>query len=306
MIFYTEYVYSGTQIRADISFLKYQIDRNCHTALVPGTGISKLIGDCETFLADPIKNAINLPAVHALYALCNSVKTLWLHDRQFCLQFNSINTGDYQYGKISQEGEIFYKDMEFELFSAAALVGNGLDATLPDHTTGNDIYCSDIEIQCKHPNVLKKEAIDKHLRDFHLRLIENNTYGIFGMAVEDCFDFAKLNEPNEVDNFTKHLDKMRRDVEAVLYEVFQTCLQDKARVLGIFQTGSYFAPSKASPFGLHLVRDANAAFCFRPDRKEIKDASYKNAFRILVSFNPSPSWLTFENRKLTSINDEAV
>ncbi len=306
MLMYQEEFYTSQQIRADISFLKYQLDRNCKTTLIAGTGISRLIEDCETYLSDRNIHLDKVRAIHILYTLVRSVKLLWFNDIEFCQQFNSLNSGDYEYGKMSPDGERFYKDFEFEIFAAAMLTRSGLKPILPDHTSGNDIICNDIEIQCKHPNVFSQNNIDKYIQKFHPSLKANGRYGIFAVAVEDSFDFAKLQSATSGTDFERYLEQKRKDGEQILKDVFEKSLVSKGRILGVFLFASYYKINLTSVSDFHFVRDTNSIFCFRPDRKEIKDDIYKKAYKILNAFNPSPSMLTIEGGKLVSINNRPV
>ena len=306
MLMYMEEFYNSTQIRADISFLKYQIDRNCKTTLIRGTGISKLIEDCEAYLSDANISLGRIKAVHILSTLVSSIRLLWFRDIAFCQQFNSLNSGDYEYGKVNLNEEIFYKDLEFEIFVAAMLARSGLTPNLPNHTTGNDVFCETIEIQCKHPNVFSENNIDKYVRKFHSSLIKNKTYGVLAVAVEDSFDYAKLTAQPSATDFQKFLEQKRKDGDQILKAVFEKCLVDKARILGVITTASYYEINQSTTSDFRFVRDSNSIFCFRPDRKEIKDEIYKNVFKLLYAFNPSPSMLTFEAGKLTSINNQII
>ena len=303
---YTEDFYNSEQIRADISFLKYQLSKNCKTTLIAGTGIAKLIEDCENYLADSSIYLDRVRAVHILYTLVSSLKLLWFQDIDFCQQLNSLNSGDYEYGKVSPDGEIFYKDFEFEIFTTAMLARSGLKPTLPNHTAGNDIFCNDIEIQCKHPNVFSQTGIDKYIGKFHKSLIDNDTYGIFAISVEDSFDFAALQAAATPMDFESFIDQKRKDCDTILKDVLEKSLVGKARILGVLVLASYYKINQTTTSDFHFVRDTNSIFCFRPDRKEIKDEMYKKAYKILYSFNPSPTMLTIEGGKIISINNRTI
>jgi len=60
---------------------------------------------------------------------------------------------------------------------------------LPQHTLGEDLQFRDIDIQCKHPNTLNQ--IENNIRDFTSRLNKSNRYGVFGLAVDDCLNYAE-------------------------------------------------------------------------------------------------------------------
>ena len=301
---YTEDNYNSEQIRADISFLKYQLSKNCRTTLIAGTGIAKLIEDCENYFVDPVKYHKDIKAIHILYTLVGSLKLLWFRDIDFCQQLNSLNTGDYEYGKVSPEKEFFYKDFEFEIFTTAILARSGLNPSLPNHTVGNDIFCNDIEIQCKHPDIFSTNGIDQKIRNFNNSLINNETYGIFAIAVEDSFEYSTLQTSDTPLNFEIFLDQKRKHCDKILKEILEKSLVRAPKILGVLVSASYYKINQTTTSNFHFVRDTNSIFCFRPDRREIKDEMYKKAYKILYSFNPSPTMLTIEKGKIITQNNQ--
>ncbi|MEZ4921214.1 MAG: hypothetical protein R2792_19085 [Saprospiraceae bacterium] len=148
--------YPLTQIEADIDFLIYQI-RKRQVKLIANLGLQKLIDDCRNYLAlapgAPIYNTTLQPLL-VLYSLSDTLRMLWMKRLDFTVQLRAMNTGDFAYGVTSTGNSINFKDFELELFSAAYLNEYGVNATLPQHTSGNDLFYKDIEIQCKHPEAL--------------------------------------------------------------------------------------------------------------------------------------------------------
>ncbi len=292
-----EQVYSATQIQGDLAFLKYAIKKN-QVQLRPTTGLQKLIDDCETYL--PLKQVKpeEIKPITVLFTLVNSLKKLWLESVDFTIQLRAMNTGEYEYGNPDPELKHFFKDFEFEIFSASQLIKNKINIDLPQHTIGEDLQFGDIDIQCKHPNTVNQ--IDTNVREFTTRLNQANRYGVFGLAVDDCFSFADRLIFKDDEDFENYMKKKLSDSEAILNGIFTQNLSRATRILGLYTTSTYFVLIDNQ--GLKLVRTTNSVFCFRPDRREITDAFYKQAFRILTTFNPHPTWLTIENQTLQAIN----
>lgn len=292
-----EIIYSATQIRGDLAFLKYAIKKN-QVQLRPNTGLQKLIEDCEHYLSIQEVRQEEIKPITVLYTLINSLKKLWVSDVDFTIQLRAMNTGEYEYGNQDPALQHFFKDFEFEIFSASQLIKNQIDIDLPQHTLGEDLQFRDIDIQCKHPNTLKQ--IENNIRDFTSRLNQSNRYGVFGLAVDDCLNYAeRLIFANDLD-FENYLQLKLTASEPILENIFSTSLARATRILGLYTTSTYFI--LINDKGLRLVRTTNSVFCFRPDRREISDIFYKQAYKVLTTFNSHPTWLTIENQTLQSIN----
>lgn len=292
-----EIIYSATQIRGDLAFLKYAIKKN-QVQLRPNTGLQKLIEDCEHYLSIQEVRQEEIKPITVLYTLINSLKKLWVSDVDFTIQLRAMNTGEYEYGNPDPALQHFFKDFEFEIFSASQLIKNQIDIDLPQHTVGEDLQFGDIDIQCKHPNTLNQ--IENNVRDFTSRLNQSNRYGVFGLAVDDCLNYAeRLIFANDLD-FENYLQLKLTASEPILENIFSTSLARATRILGLYTTSTYFILINEK--GLRLVRTTNSVFCFRPDRREISDSLYKQAYKVLTTFNNHPTWLTIENQTLQSIS----
>lgn len=292
-----EIIYSATQIRGDLAFLKYAIKKN-QVQLRPNTGLQKLIEDCEHYLSIQEVRQEEIKPITVLYTLINSLKKLWVSDVDFTIQLRAMNTGEYEYGNPDPALQHFFKDFEFEIFSASQLIKNQIDIDLPQHTVGEDLQFGDIDIQCKHPNTLNQ--IENNIRDFTSRLNQSNRYGVFGLAVDDCLNYAeRLIFANDLD-FENYLQLKLTASEPILENIFSTSLARATRILGLYTTSTYFILINEK--GLRLVRTTNSVFCFRPDRREISDSLYKQAYKVLTTFNNHPTWLTIENQTLQSIS----
>jgi len=292
-----EQVYSATQIKGDLTFLKYAIKKN-QVQLIANTGLQKLIDDCELYLGLQQVTQEQIKPVTVLFTLVNSLRKLWLSDIDFTIQLRAMNTGQYEYGNADPNLQHFFKDFEFEIFSASQLIKNQIQIDLPQHTAGEDLQFGDIDIQCKHPNTLNQ--VESNIRDFTTRLNQSNRYGVFGLAVDDCLNFAERLIFTDNNDFETYLQNKLTASEPILEGIFRDNLARATRILGLYTTSTYFVLIDGN--GLKLVRTTNSVFCFRPDRREISDAFYKQAYKVISTFNPHPTWLTIENQTLQSIS----
>lgn len=285
-------------LKNDLAFLMYIVDKKCHVALIENTGIKKLIDECNDFINSATITNEHLKALNAATSLIASLRVLWRNNVDFCQQLKACNTGDFEYGKLSASGEHFYKDFEFEIWSAAHLIQNKVNVELPQQRDSNDILYEDVEIQCKHPDSFNRERIDKYLREFNSSLIAHKAFGVFAIAIEDCFQF----QPGEFESkndFEQYMTRRQAEIDNILAGVFDEVLGYTARIAGVFLTSTfYFYLIDTNDLLFH--RMGNSVLCFRPDRPEIKDEHYRKAFDILECFNSSPTWITFKDQKLYS------
>lgn len=291
-----EQVYSATQIKGDLTFLKYAIKKN-QVQLIANTGLQKLIDDCELYLSLQQVTQEQIKPITVLFTLVNSLRKLWLSDIDFTIQLRAMNTGQYEYGNADPNLQHFFKDFEFEIFSASQLIKNQIQIDLPQHTSGEDLQFGDIDIQCKHPNTLNQ--VENNIRDFTTRLNQSNRYGVFGLAVDDCLNYAERLIFTDNNDFKTYLQNKLTASEPILEGIFRDNLARATRILGLYKTSTYFVLIDGN--GLKLVRTTNSVFCFRPDRREISDSFYKQAYKVISTFNPHPTWLTIENQTLQSI-----
>jgi len=278
--------YTENQILADIAFVEYCI-KKYRVKLIQGTGLQKLIDDCKAEL-DVVRNGRQQQgALPVLYSLVDSLKNLWMCDVDFTIQIGAMNSGQYQYGDPDPDKQQFFKDFEYEIFSASHLIKNGINVELPQDTSGEDIVFEDIDIQCKHPKTC--ENIDGYLRSFNGRLNKTGRYGVFGLAIEDCLGYNQR-QPMTVDAYKMYIQQKMEENDAILKGIFEPILPTQTRILGIYTTTTYLACIQG--YGLRLFRSSNSFILFRPLKKEIKDRYYKQAYRIIHAFNDHPAWLT--------------
>ncbi len=286
--------YSNVLIHADIDFLKFILKLN-QVDLNKGTGLDKLINDCLNYVQFEPGHELHeddLKPLLVLSSLSDTLRTLWLNNQQFTIQLRAMNSGDYEYGKISPDKEHFFKDFEFELFSASQLSIYGINSILSQDTVGNDIKFEDIELQCKHPDIFNRNKIDKFLREFEKSLKSNNKYGIFGIGTDDFLGFCQKDEPNEDENYLSAYKEELRKSDELLDTILSDTLQYCNRVLGVYLINSHF--SHSPKYGITFNRRTNSVFCLKSNEKiKISESTYRNAYKILTVFNPKPAIIKY-------------
>jgi len=281
--------YSNVLIQADLDFLKYQI-KNQGVKLIAGTGLHKLISECEHFLAIPSGEEFTydvLKPLLVLYSLSDTVRTLWMKGKKYATQLGAMNSGDFSYGVKGSSHDKYFKDFEFELFSAAFLVENNVDVELPQHTEGNDIMFGQLEIQCKHPEVLSRDNMDDYLRAFQSSLVKSNKYGVFGVGSDDFLGFTPEQFGFDDKLILANYQRTLQVEDDVLRHIFDDVLRFCPRVLGVYILNTHFLFSEK--MGLTLSKTSNAVFCLRPNAKEVPESMHREAYKILYPFNSKPA-----------------
>lgn len=285
--------YNPVLINADIDFLKFLIDKN-QVTLIENTGLQKLIDDCISYLELDSETEFGfdtLKPLMVLHSLSDSLRILWMKRKEFKTQLGAMNSGDFSYGIPSEDGQIYFKDFELEIFTAAYLNEYNVDIELPQHTEGNDLFYKDIEIQCKHPLTFNRNKIDGFLRTFQTSLQNSQKYGIFGIGVDDFLGFTESDFPFDDENILNAYRGKLYESEAVLKEVFDDTLQYCPRVLGVYLINTHFMHSQN--LGPTLTKMTNSVFCLRPNAREVSEEIHRQAYEILTVFNPKPAVRTY-------------
>lgn len=285
--------YNDVLINADLEFLKYQIKKR-GVNLISDSGLQKLIDDSEAYVTLPADAPVfntTLKPILVLYSLSDALRMLWMKRKEFGVQLSAMNTGSYAYGVPDVGHDHNFKDFEFEVYSAAYLNEYGVEATLPQNTDGNDIFYKNLEVQCKHPNGLTRDKVDKFLREFQRSLQNRQTYGVFGIALDDYLEFDDDTFPTDPTAYHQVYHTALQNHDTILQEVFDSTLPHCPRVLGVFSVNTYF--SFTSSAGLVLNKTSNSVFCQRPNAKAVQEELQIQAYEILSVFNPKPSIRTY-------------
>lgn len=235
---------------------------------------------------DEIYNTTLKPLL-VLYSFTDTLRMLWLKRVDFTIQLRAMNSGSISYGKPGIEDEIYFKDFELELFSTAYLNEFGIKATLPQETAGNDIIYQDIEIQCKHPEVLTRDKIDKFLRAFQISLQKKQKYGVFGIGLDDHLQFTENSFPFDFDAHFKAYQEKLKEVDVELTAIFDDTIRHCPRVLGVFLINTHFMYN--AQMGLGLTKTTNSTFCIRPNAKEVPEECQRQAYEVVSVFNTKPA-----------------
>lgn len=284
--------YNSVLIKADIDFLKYQI-KKLNVNLIPNTGLQKLIDECENYIALPINSEIfsnTIKPLLVIYSLSDTLRKLWLKRKDFGIQLSAMNSGTYEYGKMTQ-GQNNFKDFEFEIFTAAYLNQFGVNVDLPQNTVGNDITYNDIEIQCKHPEVFTRNKIDKFLREFQTSLQQLQKYGVLGLGLDDYLAFTDKSFPVDSEGFVRAQGDTLQEQDNIIGHIMDDTLRYCPRVLGVYFVNTYF--SYSTEMGLTLLKTTNSVFCLRPNAQSVPDEIHRQAYEILSVFNGKPAFRSY-------------
>jgi hypothetical protein len=104
-----------------------------------------------------------------------------------------MNTGLVDFGTpASTHHAHFLKDFEFELMVLSRLVATGTIPTLfPEaNDPRGDAISGSLYIECKHPNSVKQ--LKKLIAAFAKSLKDESRFGVFAVALEDCFKLGDV------------------------------------------------------------------------------------------------------------------
>jgi len=286
--------YNDVLVKADIDFIKYMVNLK-KVKLIPGSGIAKVIEGVDHYLSLSPTDQITIndlkPLVNS-YSISDSLRRLWIYEKEFGIQFKAMAKGDTEHGTVSQNMEHFLKDFELELFSASQLVYSNVDVNLPQTTQGDDIEYGDILIQCKHPDSITYKKIESILRDFQTRLLNGNKYGILGVGVEDFLNYKEPEHPLESEIFLKQYQAKLQQSEHILMNAFNPSLPNFPRILGVFFVNTHYTHTESG--GLQLIKTTNSVYCIRPNaRTKIPENIARKAYQAVCAFNDKPFILNF-------------
>ena len=282
--------YNPVLIQADLQFIKLMIAKY-NVRLIAGTGLHRMISGCEEYLAlmedEEICNSHLKPLINS-YSLSDSLRILWMKKKEFGIQLKSMISGDFEYGKISDKGEHYYKDFELEIFTAAHLAKEGVNIELPQCTDGHDVLYEKVQIQCKHPDSLSRNKLDKYLRNFDIDLGKRQTYGVFCIGVEDFLEFEETVNPLDTENFQNMYVARLKEIDMHLHDLFDSTLPFCPRVLGVVLINTHYTYTISG--GLQLYKTTNSVYCIRPNTNKIKvpDDIMRRAYEIVYCFNEKP------------------
>lgn len=275
-------------VEADRDFLLMLLGFN-KVHLISDQGLFLLLEKIQDYLDLTSDEEITLPIIKPvliLSTLTDTLRELWNSGVNIENQLKAMNTGEFDFGHSSPPNEHYFKDFEFELFTASMLCKAGLSPSLPQVLSGNDVICDGIEIQCKHPNKLNRNKVDKILKKFNSDLIQKVKYGIFGIGLDSVFttneDYSTMNESELIQS---HQLKLLEE-DRILMNCFDDTLPYVPRILGVYTISTHFSLTKIT--GLSLLKTSNSVFCMRKDYKRITEDIVRKVYKILSVFNNKP------------------
>ncbi len=157
---------------------------------------------------------------HFVLALGSEVKTCVDAGLDVSDHLKQMNMGTVDFGTPANTLHAHYlKDFEFELMVLSRLVIAGATPTLFPQANDprGDAICGELYLECKHPNSIKQ--LQKLIAAFAKSLGKESRFGVFAVALEDCFNLGDVasfptrasylfwleNKRDEMEDFGKRL-----------------------------------------------------------------------------------------------------
>jgi hypothetical protein len=222
-------------------------------------------------------------AAQVVYAIADSIETCQSVGLDISRQLSQMSTGTIDFGTPGtvEERNIFFKDFEYELFVASALIKSGLQPNFledPNDPIG-EMEVNGLIVECKHPNVTRR--LMQNITKFGRELLEADRFGIFAVGIEDAYqlgDVATFANKQEYDDWLER----KRDVIEIdgLRRAEQAWGQD--RILGLVHTQTKLlivdGQAVVSRLGNAMLFDDKVGF-----------ASHElDAYSVARAFNPTP------------------
>lgn len=226
---------------------------------------------------------------HVIWALAENLKTCVAAGLNVVPHLKQITTGTTDFGTPASGNEpkkIYFKDFEFELFLASALIRAGLKVELadPPNDPRGDLIVDQLRIEVKHPNSLKK--LLKLAGDFQSELAKHGSYGVFAAGIEDAFVLGDQPVDPSYEDYVEWLER-KRDAMEKFGLAFIQGVAKYDRILAVVQTSSaverYEGGTTLRRLGNSLIFDDGR--CGDP-------ALCAQAQKIASVFNPNPRLYT--------------
>jgi len=225
-----------------VAFIRDVYDRH-HIALRPNQGLARALAEAEALGAGakatlPYSRSYVVQLTndaHVIYAFGGDLETVVNGGLNVSHHLANLTTGTTDYGvPSSQNGTIFFKDFEFELFLASALLRKDLNPifTLPGDPCG-ELVCREIRIEAKHPNSIGQ--LTKLLGKFQKCLNDIDAFGIFVVALEDAMTLGDASEFDSRTEYDDWLTAKRNGMEALGQRLISTAAR-LPRIAALVQT----------------------------------------------------------------------
>lgn len=177
---------------------------------------------------------------HVIWALADNLKACVAGGLNITPHLKQITTGTTDYGTPAAGNEakkIYFKDFEFELFLASAMLRAQLKVQLadPPNDPRGDLIVDSVWVEIKHPNSLKQ--LMKLAAAFHGSLAKEGSYGVFAAGIEDAFELGAQPADPSHEDFAEWLERKRDAMEKFGRE-FIHGVAKYDRILAVVQTST--------------------------------------------------------------------
>lgn len=270
-----------------------QLFADSKVPLKPGEGLERSLAE-----ADALARGDKLPGepsaevlaaighdAHVIWALAENLRACADAGLNIVPHLKQITTGTTDYGTPAsgtQAKKIYFKDFEFELFLASAMLRAGLKVQLadPPNDPRGDLLVDSVWVEVKHPNSLKQ--LMKLAGGFQSSLAENGSFGVFAAGIEDAFELGTQPADPSHEDFAAWLERKRDAMEKFGRE-FIHGVAKYDRILAVVQTSTavewYDGSTRLRRLGNSLIFDDGRC----------KDASMGATIaKVAEVFNPKP------------------
>jgi hypothetical protein len=265
------------------TFAKYQIP------LKPTEGLSRALAEAESLAKGekaklPYSRSSLIQTAndaHVIYSFGGLLEEIVNAGLDISHQLSNLPTGTTDYGTPSTVcNAIYFKDFEFELFIASALIRHGIVPTLtPPGDPCGEIVFRDVRIEAKHPNSIGQ--LTKNLGKFHRCLEQIASFGVFAVALEDAMTMGDVSEFASQADYDTWMAAKRLGMEALGKTLIATAAR-LPRIAALVQTHTTV---EIIDGGTTLRRLSNSVvFDHRPTFSTYKGG----ALAIASAFNPLP------------------
>lgn len=268
-------------------FAKAKIPMNPSEGLARALAEAEALARGEKLPGDPspkVLAAISHDA-HVVWALADDLIDCEARGLNITPYLKQITTGTTDYGTPAAGNEakkIYFKDFEFELFLASAMLRAKLKVQLadPPNDPRGDLIVDSVWVEIKHPNSLKQ--IKKLAAAFHDSLKKEGLYGVFAVGIEDAFELGVQPADLSYEDFAEWLER-KRDAMEKFGRKFIYGVAKYDRILAVVQTSTavewYDGSTRLRRLGNSLIFDDGR--CGDP-------AAHATAQKIAQVFNPKP------------------
>lgn len=263
--------------------------RDAKVHLRPGEGFDELLKNAEIYARGPGQSGVDPRlerAAHAVLALSDNLRECADHGLGLKSHLLQMGTGTTDYGAPAPRGtearRIYFKDFECEVFVAATLLRNGVEAAFvdPPNDPCGDIVVSPLRVEVKHPD--SRAQLLKLAAKFQRKLSDRGLFGVFAAGLEDAFVLASQPAAADQDDYMQWRRERNTEMEAFgLDFIGEVARYD--RILALVQTASVLV----SVGGSESMQRHSNSFIF-DDRRQADSLALAQAERIARVFNPKP------------------